>query len=106
MKKTFLTLALAVSLSAAAAESVPYSSDIWVADGLCAGWQNVSSTEELWEFASPDKYDFYTPATKGGAIRSYGRSALDCMLISPAGTLEAGTSYTVGYWLMTPNTSD
>ena len=106
MKKTFLTLALAVSLSAAAAESVPYSSDIWVADGLCAGWQNVSSTEELWEFASPDKYDFYTPATKGGAIRSYGRSALDCMLISPAVTLEAGTSYTVGYWLMTPNTSD
>lgn len=104
MRKSIIsTLAAAALLTPAAVnagESVPYSSDLGYNYSLCPGWQNVTRSDNYWQYDRDS--DFSTPGTSGGMVHTWEAEVnADAMLISPAIELTEGTTYTVSFWAKT-----
>ncbi len=99
----FLLASFAVS-SVNAGESVPYSADL--ADPstgrISDGWRSICNSDSPWLYESPYQTNYTTPGTAAGLMAAWEPSSdADAMLISPAIVLNAGTTYTVGFWVKT-----
>ncbi len=105
MKRTFTSILAAVAIfapaTAAAAETVPYSSDLGSNYSVCSDWKNTKGNgDNYWEYDRNS--DFSTPGTGGGVIHTYELDYnADAMLISPAISVTEGTTYTVVIWAKT-----
>ena len=109
MKRTFASILAAVALLAPAtgwsAKTVPYASDLGINYALDQDWEQAYRSEKYWEYDRNS--NFSTPGTAGGMMHTYepiGVTA-DAILMSPAITVTAGTTYTVGFWASTANAS-
>lgn len=95
--------ALASSATAYAGVAVPYSSDLGVNYSLASDWtQQYDRNSKPWEY---DRASDFSPAgTAGGMMHTFEpENQADAALVSPAITLNAGTTYTVGIWVKTLN---
>lgn len=104
MNKILLaTGALLLALPALGAVTVPYSSDIGASNGFDTGWSIVNNGNRRAQSFTVDRSsDFTTPGTSFGICHQYDSEyAANCWAISPAITLEAGTTYTVSVWTKT-----
>lgn len=98
MRKSLTTLImLGMGATSALALTVPYSSNFYSGiNQLDEGWTNINNGRKAktWEY---DREESFKIAEKsGGAYKSYDSDyAANCWLVSPALTLEAGTTYTM-----------
>lgn len=98
MKKTLTTLAvLGFSVATALAVAPPYSSDFYTGiNELDEGWTTINNGRKAYSWAYDRDENFKSANRTGGAYKQYDSNyAADCWLVSPAITLESGTTYTM-----------
>lgn len=99
MKKTLTTLAvLGFSVATALAVAPPYSSDFFTGiSTLDEGWTTINNGNKKaksWEYDRENSFEL--AGKSGGAYKSFDPDYnADCWLVSPAISLETGTTYTM-----------